>query len=61
MDHPLAYAGTAALALAALAWIKDWRRRHRKDLDAVGVVDWTTVFFLAFLAGVLLLIVAAKV
>jgi hypothetical protein len=54
------FAGLAAAALALLAWFADRRRMRRSDPDAVGFMPWTTVFFWAFLATVLLLGLAAK-
>ncbi len=54
-DHPLTWIGTGAAVLAALATWRDWQRTRRKDLDAVGWVPWTGVFFgAAFVALVLL-------
>jgi hypothetical protein len=55
-DLPLPLiAGLAALVLAAVARLADRRRMRRSDPDAVGFMPWTTVFFWACLAAVLLL------
>jgi hypothetical protein len=51
----LAIAGSLAAVIALVAWIGDHRRRKRKDIDAVGFVDWTTIFFIALMLAVLLL------
>jgi len=56
----LAIWGSVAAVLALVAWLGDHRRRKRKDLDAVGFVDWTTLFFIALLAACLLLGGAAR-
>ena len=52
--------GSLAAVLTLVAWIGDHRRRKRKDLDAVGFFDWTTLFFIALLAACLLLGGAAR-
>lgn len=57
----LAIAGSIAALVAAAAWIGDHRRRKRKNIDAVGFVDWTTVFFIALMLAVLLLGAAARI
>ncbi len=51
----LGLAGGTALGLTALAWFAERRRLRRSDLDKVGWVPWTSVFFWALLAAVLLL------
>lgn len=56
----LAGPGLAALAIAVLAWLADRRRVRRHDLDAVGFMPWTGVFFVALLLAVLLLGLAAR-
>jgi heme A synthase len=57
----LATTGTVAALVAIIAWIGDHRRRKRKNIDAVGFVDWTTIFFVALLLAVLLLGGAARI
>jgi len=43
--------------LAILAWLGDWRRTRRAQLDRVGFVPWTGIFFASLLvAGSLLLL-----
>ena len=51
----LLVAGSCAALLALVAWFGDHRRKHRRDPDAVGFVDWTTLFFIALLTACLLL------
>ena len=52
--------GIAAALIAALAWWGDHRRVRRSDLDAVGWVPWTPVFFAALLIAVVSIGLAAK-
>ena len=50
--------GAAAVALAAR--IGDRRRLRRRDLDKVGLMPWTTLFFVATLAACAALGLAAR-
>ena len=53
-------AGLAALALAGVAWLGDRRRMRRVELDAVGFMPWTSVFFWALLLAAILLGIAGR-
>ena len=52
--------GIVAATIAALAWWGDRRRIRRSNLDAVGWVPWTPVFFVALMVAVVSLGLAAK-
>ena len=52
--------GWGCVALAALAWWGDRRRVRRKDMDAVGWVPWTPVFFAALMVAVIALGLAGR-
>ncbi|MEJ2408447.1 MAG: hypothetical protein P8Y48_03675 [Novosphingobium sp.] len=48
-------AGSMAALVALVAWIGDRRRIRRRNLDRVGFMPWTPIFFWSLLAAVLLL------
>ena len=52
--------GIVAALIAALAWWGDRRRVRRRNLDAVGWMPWTPVFFVALMVAVIGLGLAAK-
>ncbi|HUD29366.1 MAG TPA: hypothetical protein VMQ93_10870 [Novosphingobium sp.] len=52
--------GSLAAVLAAVAWFGDRRRHRRQDLDRVGFMPWTGVFFWSLLGAVLLLGLSAR-
>ncbi|SFG05672.1 LPXTG-motif cell wall anchor domain-containing protein [Novosphingobium sp. CF614] len=56
----LAIAGGLAALIALAAWIGDRRRMRRRDLDRVGFMPWTTIFFLALLLAAILLGLSAR-
>ena len=62
MDDPilLTAAGVVAVLIAVIAWVGDNRRLYRRELDAVGFMPWTSVFFAAMLVGCVLLGLAAR-
>lgn len=49
-----------AATFAALAWWGDRRRIRRSNLDAVGWVPWTPVFFVAMMVAVVAIGLAVK-
>ena len=53
-------AGAALLIVALAAVVAERRRTRRAEIDAVGFMPWTTIFFLAFFCGVLLVSLAVK-
>ncbi|WP_334182363.1 hypothetical protein [Novosphingobium sp.] len=59
-DKIMGAVGALAALVAAVAWIGDRRRMKRRDLDRVGFMPWTSVFFFALMAAVLLLGVVGK-
>ena len=52
--------GWGCAAIAALAWWGDRRRVRRADMDAVGWVPWTAVFFFALMVACVALGLAAR-
>lgn len=56
----LALASAAACALTAIAWVGDRRRMRRADMDRVGLMPWTSLFFWALLLAVILLAMTVK-
>lgn len=59
-EHWALLGGCVATLVALVAWFADARRERRANLDRVGFMPWTGVFFLALFAAVLLLGLAAK-
>jgi hypothetical protein len=53
-------AAAVAVGVAVLAGVADWRRRRRRDLDRVGMVDWRTVQMLSLIVAAMLGTVAMK-
>jgi hypothetical protein len=56
----LGMVGAAAAAIAAWASLADRRRVRRKNIDAVGFMPWTPVFFIALLTACVTLGLAAR-
>ena len=53
-------AGGTLLLIALWAAVAERRRLRRRRIDAVGFMPWTTVSFLSFFPGVVLLALAVK-
>ncbi|WP_188767272.1 hypothetical protein [Novosphingobium endophyticum] len=58
--HMMTIAGGIAALVAAVAWIGDRRRMRRRNLDQVGFMPWTMIFFWSLLAAVLLIGLAGR-
>ncbi|MBB4859084.1 cell division protein FtsX [Novosphingobium chloroacetimidivorans] len=56
----MAAAGGLAVLIAAIAWWRDRARMARSQLDQVGFMPWTGVFFWSTMLALLLLGGAAK-
>ena len=56
----LTLAGAIAVAVAAIARLAELRRLRRSNLEKFGWVPWTSLFFWALLAAILLLALAAR-
>lgn len=52
--------GLVAAAVAGAAWIADRRRVRRSDLDAVGWVPWTGLFFASLIVACVTLGLAGR-
>jgi hypothetical protein len=52
--------GAVLITVAYAAWLGERRRKRRKEPDAVGWVPWTTVSFVTFFCGAILLSLAVK-
>lgn len=52
--------GSLAALIAVIAWLGDHRRHRRKDIERVGFMPWTPIFFFALFAAVLLLALSAR-
>ncbi|WP_240530047.1 hypothetical protein [Novosphingobium sp. PC22D] len=46
--------------MALLAWTGDHRRMRRTDLDRVGFMPWTPIFFVSLIGALILLGLAAR-
>ena len=52
--------GGGMLAIAGLSLWAETRRTKRKQIDAVGWMPWTKIFFVALLIGLTLMMMAVK-
>jgi len=58
MDHSALWmliGGAVATMMAIVAWLGDHRRARRSQLDQVGFMPWTDVFFWSTMLAILLL------
>ena len=60
LPPPFALAGITAAFLAVIAWIGDRRRMRRADLDKVGFMPWTVIFFAALTVAIVMLGLAGR-
>jgi uncharacterized membrane protein len=63
MDNSTAWmliGGTLAAAIGVVAWLADRARTRRSQLDRVGFMPWTDVFFWSTMLAVLLLGAGAR-
>lgn len=51
----MAVAGGVAALAALVAWVGDLRRMRRSQLDRVGFMPWTGLFFWSLMVAVVLL------
>ena len=56
----MALGGLTAAAVAAVAWSGDRRRFRRTNLDKVGFMPWTPIFFAGLLVALVLFGIAAR-
>lgn len=56
----LGMVGAVAAIIAAVATLADRRRVRRTNLDAVGFMPWTPIFFVALLTACVALGLAAR-
>lgn len=52
--------GLLCAMVAIVAWLGDRRRMRRRELDKVGFMPWTGLFFWSLLACLVLLGLAAR-
>ncbi|PNU04911.1 hypothetical protein [Novosphingobium guangzhouense] len=52
--------GSLAALIAAIALLGDHRRHRRKDIERVGFMPWTPIFFFSLMVAVLLLGLSAR-
>jgi hypothetical protein len=50
----------AALALVVVAGVADYRRHHRRDIDATGWVPWRGLQVLGFFALIIVTTIAVR-
>lgn len=55
-----AVAGAFCAMLAFVAWLGDRRRVRRRDLERVGFMPWTGVFFVSLVAALIMLGLAGR-
>lgn len=56
----LLIAGGVASVIAIVAWIGDRARMRRRNMDRVGFMPWTTIFFWSLLAAIVLIGVGTR-
>ncbi|AOR76077.1 MULTISPECIES: hypothetical protein [Sphingomonadaceae] len=58
--HWMTICGSLAALVAVIAWLGDHRRHRRKNIERVGFMPWTPIFFFSLMVAVLLLGLSAR-
>ena len=60
LDNPFWYGVAAAIVLAVIAGVADWRRTHSRELDRPGLMPWRGIQVLCLFAALGFAIIAMR-